>query len=147
MMKFSARHLLASIWMATAAGVSVPATACEFYAEGFTLIHPWARPTGYDLRDIPVYFRLADVTQNDRLLRGSTSIAESVELRQSDDMEAPKLDSIEVQPADFVEFSPGHPHVVLRGINIPIQWGRSYPMTLFFEKAGPIAVMISVGAH
>jgi hypothetical protein len=27
------------------------------------------------------------------------------------------------------------------------QWGRSYLMTMEFEKAGPVLVMVSVGAR
>jgi hypothetical protein len=36
---------------------------------------------------------------------------------------------------------------MLRGLVTPLQWGRSYEMWVVFEKAGPIDVQISIGAH
>ena len=38
-------------------------------------------------------------------------------------------------------------HLVMLDLKSPLQWGRSYPLTLVFEKAGAIDTMLSVGAH
>jgi hypothetical protein len=35
----------------------------------------------------------------------------------------------------------------LRDLRSPLQWGRSYAMTLVFERAGEVQVMVSVGSH
>ena len=53
-------------------------------------------------------------------------------------------------PAAFaarVDFGADHPHFLLRGLKGPLQWGRSYQMTVVFERAGAIQVMVSIGAH
>ena len=125
-----------------------PLQAHEYYLPGFTLIHPWANPTPPDAAEAAVYFTLDSVSVEDRLLRGSTAYAEQVELRAGDDREAPAAASITVLAGDQPAFMPGgRPHLLLRGLKTPLQWGRSYAMTLVFEKAGPVAVMVSIGAH
>jgi copper(I)-binding protein len=103
---------------------AAPLAAHEYQADGFTLIHPWADATEPGATDAPVHYKLEDVTREDRLIRGSTPYAERVEVRGTE-----------------------APQVVLHGLKAPLEWGRSYLMTLEFEKAGPIVVMISVGAH
>jgi copper(I)-binding protein len=37
--------------------------------------------------------------------------------------------------------------MVLRNLKVPLQLGRSYEMTMFFEKSGALQVMVSIGAH
>ena len=50
-------------------------------------------------------------------------------------------------PAERLLFEPGHPHLLLRGLVTPLQWGRSDGMRVVFEKAGAVDVQISIGAH
>jgi hypothetical protein len=132
---------------AAALGVALSVAAAqahEYPTEGFTLIHPWADATEPGASEAAVYFRLDDVTRGDRLLRATTPYAEKVELRTGDDRPTPALP---FEPAPKLEFLPGQPHMLLQGLKQPLQWGRSYLMTMEFEKAGPILVMVSVGAH
>ena len=123
------------------------AGAHEYHAAGFTLIHPWAEATPPGVPSAPVYFSLEGVRTADRLLRADAPCAERVELRGGGDPSAPALAAIDLAPADSLDFGPGRPHLLLRGLKAPLQWGRSYQMTLVFEKAGPVQVMISIGAH
>lgn len=143
------RLLRPSLVMATAFALlfTDPARSCEFFTSGFTLIHPWAEATDPGATDAPVYFKLESVTVADRLVSVHTPIAQSVELRPGSDPAAPAALALEVPINDAVGFEPGDPHLMLRGLKTPLQWGRSYEMTLTFEKAGPVAVMVSVGAH
>ena len=60
---------------------------------------------------------------------------------------APALAVIEIVPAERLLFEPGHPHLLLRGLVTPLQWGRSDDMRVVFEKAGAVDVQISIGAH
>jgi hypothetical protein len=136
--------ILAAAAMVLAAGT---AAACEFYADGFTLIHPWAEPTAPGVTEAPVYFRLEGVTRDDRLLRASSMFAQRVELRSGEDGAAPAASQLAFAAADAVEFGPGHAHLLMRGLRTPLEWGRSYLMMLEFEKAGRMLVMVSVGAH
>jgi copper(I)-binding protein len=136
--------LLAGAALALAAG---SAAACEFYANGFTLIHPWADPTPAGVTDAPVYFRLEGITRDDRLVRAASFYAQRVEMRADDDANAPAAGELVFASGDAAEFTPGHGHLVMRGLKTPLELGRSYLMTLEFEKAGRVLVAVSVGAH
>ena len=141
------RFIPALAALAALAGPAGPAQAHEYYAEGLTFIHPWAEATDPGATDAPVYFKLDNVSRNDRLLSATTQLAERVELRGGPDLAAPPLAGIEIAPADRLLFEPGHPHLLLRGLVTPLQWGRSYDMRVVFEKAGALDVQISIGAH
>jgi copper(I)-binding protein len=132
-----------------ALSLSAPGSACahEYFTQGFTVIHPWAEPTGPGELCAPVYFKLDNVVAADRLLRAVSPHAEVVELRGDGNASAPALSAIDVVPGDASDFSADRPHLLMKGLGVPLQWGRSYPMTLMFEKAGPVQVMVSVGAH
>jgi copper(I)-binding protein len=126
----------------------VAASTHEYYGLDFTLIHPWADATEEDqLGAAPVYFSMESVRANDRLVRASTRFAESVEFRSSDAPDAKVIKAIDIAPADKLDFGKGGPHMVLRNLNVPLQWGRSYEMTMVFEKSGAMQVMVSIGAH
>lgn len=118
------KHAIRKVLFTTACLLALPLAAHEYQADGFTLIHPWADATEPGATEAAVHYKLEDVTKTDKLVRATTPYAESVEVRGE---QAPQL--------------------VLRGLKGPLQWGRSYLMTMEFERAGPIVVMISVGAH
>lgn len=124
-----------------------PAIAHEYFTPGFTFVHPWAEATVPGQTDAPVYFVLDNVTRTDTLLRAATPAAESVELRSGADTKATSVDQLSVPLGDSVAFTAGKPHLLLRGLKAPLQWGRSYLMMVEFEKAGKVLVMVSVGAH
>lgn len=124
------------------------ASTHEYYGADFTLIHPWAEATpDGQLASAPIYFTMENVLSKDRLVRVSTPHAEKVEFRSSDAPSAKTLKAIDITPADKLSFGKDRPHLVLRNLKGPLRWGRSYEMTMVFEKAGLILVMVSVGAH
>lgn len=126
----------------------IAAATHEYYGADFTLIHPWADPTPEgQLDSAPIYFTMESVRGKDRLVRASTPYAETVEFRSSDAPSAKRLKAIDIAPADQLDFGKDKPHMVLRNLKAPLQWGRSYEMTMIFEKSGPLQVMVSVGAH
>lgn len=124
------------------------AQAHEYYAQNFRLIHPWADPTPPGVRDAAVYMRFEDIEAADRLVGASTPLAARVELRsgpQEKVDQTPVLPAFEVVPGFPTELARGQEYVLLRDLTAPLQWGRSYPLTLEFEKSGKFMVMISVG--
>ena len=130
--------------LATLPGI---AQSHEYYAEGFTFVHPWAEASVPGAVDAAVYFKLDNVRSADRLLSATTRMAERVELRGGDDRMAAAVSALDITVSDTLLFEPGHPHLLLRGLLTPLQWGRSYDMQLIFEKAGVVNVQISIGAH
>lgn len=136
------RSLLLSLVLAP-----IAASTHEYYGPDFTLIHPWADATSPGQLSAPVYFTMESVRGSDRLLRAVARNAEKVEFRSSDAPSAKTLKSIDFAPADKLDFGKDKPHMVLRNLKTPLEWGKSYEMTLYFEKAGPMQVMVSIGAH
>ena len=43
-----------------------------------------------------------------------------------------------------VTLKPGGMHIMLQGLNEPLQAGKSFPLTLTFEKAGTREVTVAV---
>jgi hypothetical protein len=123
------------------------ARAHEYTARHFTLVHPWAYATAPGATSARVYFTIESVDEEDRLLGATTDFADVCELRASLDDAAPPLEFLPVPVAELVDFSLGHPHVLIKGLRSPLLWDRSYPLTLKFEKAGNLTVQVSVGAH
>lgn len=123
------------------------ATVCahEYYAKSFTVIHPWAEATGEGVRNAPVYVKFDQVTAGDKLLSAHTPHAEKVELRTATDLLS--TEPIVIIDGTTLELTPGTAHLTMVNLKEPLQWGRSYPMTLVFEQSGPIGVMVSIGAH
>ena len=129
-----------------AAILCTPAMAHEYYARSFKVIHPWAEPTPSGIRSAQVYMKIEQISEGDRLLSARTSLAEKVELHAGPATTAP-LAAIDLPPGPDIDLDAGTGYLQLLNLTAPLQWGRSYPMTLVFEKSGPVDVMISVGAH
>jgi len=126
------------------------AQAHDYYAKFFHIHHPWAEPTESGAADSAVYLKFDEISTDDKLIGAKTLLAERVELRAPADAEASGnpgklLNGIALVSGSEVELSPGTARLVLKGLKLPLQWGRSYPMTLEFEKSGVMLVMVSVG--
>lgn len=119
--------------------LAAPAMAHEYYAKSFTIIHPWALPTEAGVGTAAVYLKFEEISAGDKLVAAHASMAEKVALRGAA--------AIDLPAGATVELKPGTAYLELTGLKSPLQWGRSYPMTLQFEKSGPIQVMVSIGAH
>lgn len=135
---------IAALWLLLGF-LPASAWAHEYYADGFIIVHPWAQPTPQGSVDVPVYFHLAELTRGDRLIRGFSPLAERVEFRAGDDVNAPALEALDFSPEGGGDFGPGKPHLMLRGLKVPFEEGRSYMLMLEFERAGQIVMVISVG--
>jgi hypothetical protein len=143
----SCRHFHELLLAGSLAAVAMPSGAHEYYTPNFTVVHPWAEATQPDATQAPVFFVLESIAKEDRLLRAFTPLAETVEFRAGDDAGQLPLAEFLIPVAEKVEYLPGKAHLLLKGLKAPLQWYRSYQMTLVFEKAGLVNVMISIGAH
>ena len=143
-MKF--KTIPCAVALLAAAAFTSFADAHEYYLPGMTFVHPWAEPTAPGAKSAPVYFTVEGVSKADRLVRATTPLAEKVEFRDAGPASKPPLKTITIQPGD-TEFTEGKRHLLLTGLKTPLEMGRSYEMTLVFEKGGPVQVQISVGAH
>ncbi len=90
-------------------------------------------------------------SEDDMLVSASSSIAAGVELHemamQGDVMKMRKLDSgILVAAGATVELKPGGLHMMFMQVKTPFKEGDSVPVTLTFEKAGTLDIVLPVQA-
>jgi len=148
MKKIDTKKIVAMAMIALAAIlISSPTHAHEYYADGFTVVHPWGEASDPAARDAPIFMTIESISKNDRLLSAYTRLADRVEFRAGADTSAPPLDSIAIIAGQDMAFKADQAHLVLKGLKAPLEWGRNYSMGLRFERAGVINVLVSVGAH
>lgn len=135
--------LTAAILLAT------PVAAHEYKKDGLLVDHPFARAVTAAQKTASVYMTLKNEGAADRLLAASTPIAGSVEphinVKQGEVMIMQHLEAIEVPAGGSVELNPRAPyHLMLMDLKQPLKVGDRFPMSLRFEKAGTIEVLIHV---
>ena len=143
--------IIAAAAALTLATSAVPVQAHEYYAKSFKIIHPWALPTEPGATSAAVYVKFEEIAEGDKLISAHTSFAEKVELRGAAKKESSKqpaaIKAVDLPAGATVDLLPEGAHLMLLNLTAPLQWGRSYPLTLQFEKSGAIEVMVSIGAH
>ena len=86
---------------------------------------------------------------SDRLTGGSTQVAGDVQVHTVDMtdgvMRMRQLeDGLDIPAGESVSLEPGSFHIMLMQLNRPLERGESVPLTLTFEKAGPVEVALAV---
>jgi len=117
------------------------ARACEFYSDNLTIIHPWTRASTQGATSAVVSMGFKDVVQSDRLIGATTVLAEGAELGGTG--AAGPVDFL-IQEGQTPELSEAGVHLRLTGLKSPLVMGQQYPMTLVFEKTGPIPTQLTV---
>ena len=84
----------------------------------------------------------------DRLLAASTPVATSARIHmhmmQDNVMKMRPLSAIEVSPGEPTVLQPGGLHIMLTGLKAPLVEGSLVTLTLEFEKAGAVEVLVIV---
>lgn len=109
----------------------------------------WARASVGAAKNGAVYMTLVNDTDlQDRLLGVATDGAKKAGLHHSSMeegvMKMRPLEAIEIAPQARVVLKPGGLHIMLMGLTAPLKQGDSLPLTLTFEEAGELEVMIRV---
>jgi copper(I)-binding protein len=113
---------------------------------------PWARSSSHPL---PNNFAGAflSITNNgaddDRLVAASSPLADRIELHGikvtgSDIEMRPMGNGVAVPAGNTMTLKPRGYHLLLQGVKAPLVKGSALPVTLTFEKAGPVAVEFAV---
>jgi copper(I)-binding protein len=142
----------ASAWLfAVATMLSTTAFAHGYTSGTLSIAHPYALPTppgattgGAYLKEIDNKGAIADT-----LLSASSPIADRVELHnmQMDGniMRMRDVKTIAIAPGASVAMAPGGGyHLMMIGIHQPFVVGKDIPLTLQFEHAGKVDVMLHV---
>ena len=122
------------------------ATAAETRAGDLTVVDPWARATIGSQNVGAAYVTIRNRGKMaDHLVGVRTDVAESAMLHQSSVTsegvaEMRPVDSVEIPPGGEAKLAPRGTHVMLTGLKAPLVAGKSFPLTLEFERAGAVQV-------
>lgn len=135
-----------SFLLATAIAVTSTLSAA---AADLMAMDPFAFETSASAKAGGAYITIVSHGDADRLLDATSPVAKRVEIhthiKDGDVMRMRKVDAPLPVTADApIKMGPGGVHVMLMGLNHPLDAGTSIPVTLVFEKAGEITVDVPV---
>ncbi|WP_019995496.1 copper chaperone PCu(A)C [Aureimonas ureilytica] len=140
--------------LALAAGLALGALSSPVLAHGFKagsieIGHPWSRATPPGARTGAGYFVLTNTgSADDKLVSASSPAAEKVEVHemsiQDGIMNMRRVDELTIPAGGTASLSPGGYHLMLMGLKAPFKEGQMIPVTLTFEKGGPVEVELQV---
>jgi hypothetical protein len=103
----------------------------------------WARATPGKAENGAAYLTILSPT-TDRLVSVSSPVAKKAELHTMSMagmvMQMRPLAGLDIPAGRPVTLKPGGEHIMLLGLDRPLQEGESFPLTLNFERAGPLSV-------
>jgi copper(I)-binding protein len=87
--------------------------------------------------------------QHDRLLGGHTPAAARVEVHRTrldagDRVMEVAPDGIAIPAGETLTLEPGHNHLMLLGLQVGLVQGETFPLTITFDRAGEVTVMVRV---
>jgi hypothetical protein len=111
--------------------------------------HPWSRATPAGAKNGAVYATVINSgNSDDSLIGAATPVGGQVQfhsvVEENGVSRMRELPAVEVRPGAKVTFGPGGMHIMVVGLKEPLKEGQSFPMTMTFEKAGKIDVMVPV---
>ena len=136
------RRTLLRAGLASVAALGLPsARACEFDAPNFKRIHPWTRASldGADAALVSMVFD--QVTAADVLVGVHTALASSAQMGGAG---ASAAMHFAIPKGRRSALSEAGTHLRLLGLRQPLEVGRAYPMTLIFERAGPLQTLLTM---
>lgn len=138
---WSCMFLLSGMALAQASGFSVGDIQID---------QPWARSLPAVSKNGAVYMLLRNSGGGvDSLVAASTAVSDRAELHthlhQDGMMMMRPIEKVEIPPGGEVALEPGGHHLMLMGLNRPMDAGGEFLMKLRFEKAGEVEVTVSIG--
>lgn len=137
--------ILLSVTFALAA----PAVAHDYMQGDIHILKPWSRPLPPVSANGAAYMTLMNKgSAPDRLVSVSTPMAMKAELHthlmEGGVMKMRRLDGIDLVPGKPSLLKPGGLHVMMMGLKEPLVDGKSFPLTLNFERAGTVEVTVRI---
>jgi periplasmic copper chaperone A len=125
------------------------AHAHDSTAGALTIHHPWARATPTGAKVGALYLTVSNSgAEGDRLLSVSTDAAEHCEIHASESgtgmMTMRMVEEVDIPAGDSISLAPQGTHVMLMGLKAPLKKGTTFPATLHFDKAGEVAIEVTV---
>lgn len=125
------------------------AGAHEYRIDSLLIDHPFARATPPGARVGGAFFTIENRGPSaDKLMRATSPAAASAEIHSmamdGNVMRMHAVGALEVPAKSTVTLRPGGLHVMLFDLKQPLKPGDVVPLTLTFEKAGPVDVEVQV---
>ena len=124
--------------------------ATSMDAKPITAKAAWTRTTMAGVKNGAAYLTLKNETgQDDTLVAASSPVARKVEIHESRRNELGvytmnKISELPIRNGEEVAFTPGGLHLMLVGLNQPLEVGNEIPVKLEFAKSQPINVRVSI---
>lgn len=120
-----------------AAALSQAASAHDYSTGKMKVLHPWTDPTAVGTASAPLRLRIVEIQADDRLLAAETPVAARIDVLSAD--AEPGIALVNGQDLKLGdEGGRGGPGLRLHGINTELFFGREYPLSLHFAKAGTV---------
>ena len=130
--------------------LAFPAQAAEKRVGDLMVGHAWARASaGTKARNGAAYITVHNLgSEVDRLLAVATPVAGKAQfhdhIMKDGIMRMTRVKAVEVAPGEPTVFRPGGLHVMLMKLKAPLQKGGEFALTLTFEKAGKVEIMVPI---
>lgn len=119
---------------------------------GIAVSQAWVRPSIGEGRITAAYVTIQNVGTDADVLRGASSPkAAQVEIHKTEMTDEgvmkmrPLGDGLALPAGETVTLKPGGTHIMVMGLVGALAKGDTLPLTLNFEKAGPIEISVPVG--
>lgn len=142
-----ARHSARLIGAATLAAM-VLGTA-PAWAGDITVSNAWARASAGMARAGAAFLTITNNgSTEDRVISAQSPVSDRAELhthiKDGDVMRMRQVEDIPVHAGQTVTLQPGGLHVMFMGLHDGFKEGESFPLTLTFEKAGPVETTVTI---
>lgn len=111
--------------------------------------NPWSRASAGMARAGGAFLEIHNMgAADDKLVEAKSDIAARTELHthlmDGDVMKMRQVDHVPVVANSTQMLQPGSYHVMFMGLKAPLMKGTQFPLTLVFENAGEVSVMVEV---
>lgn len=130
--------------------IGLPAGAGAAASEpGLEVTQPWARASIGAAKSGVIYLGVTNRgTAADRLTGAETPVAKKASLHTTTEdggvMKMRPVEAVELPAGGGLRLEPGGLHIMLMGLKAPLAEGARFPLTLIFERAGPLEVEVTV---
>lgn len=137
-------------WLLTALAALALQPAFAGSAE-IQITRAWSRASVGSGGNGVVYLTIENTgTQIERVVSVATPIAKHASLHKTVEEDGMvrmlPVPNLEIAPTSWIVFEPGGLHVMLMGLRAPIEAGSRFPLTVRFEKVGPIETEVVAGS-
>jgi copper(I)-binding protein len=136
------RRLLACLLGLGVAPLARVARACEIEARNLRVTHPWTRATSPGDAWAVVGMKIDAVTLPDRLIGVESPVAAGAVLAGPN--QADTAVDLPIPAGEETLLAEDRLHVRLVGLRAPLEFGRTYPLTLRFARGDVVVTQLTV---